>query len=207
MLKEGILDYRRKRNDVFTNQRTVLKGQKLDLKDSTESQKDLRPSSTTNNGQIRKESKEHLNSRDLRDQGEKKDYADFRLEKWQNIAVGDIVKIQKDQMVPADIVVLDAFLCQDKECICYIDTYLVDGNKDLVQKQASSLTKVIAPQKFKGVFDKYRQKLTGKLIYEPHNQDVSYFNGTLKLTKDPQTKPITNQNFIPRGSILKSEGW
>jgi magnesium-transporting ATPase (P-type) len=59
----------------------------------------------------------------------------------------------------------------------------------------------------KGKLNKYKSKLTGKLEYIPPNQDVQKFEGTLKLTKDPQTKGLSFENFIPRGSVLRSEGW
>ena len=127
---------------------------------------------------------------------------------WQDIAVGDILYITKNEMVPADIVVLDTFVYQEKENICYVDTYLVDGNKDMSIKYASSLTRVPPHLKqMKHKFTFYRKKLTGKLEYEVPNMDVNNFYGVLKLNRDPQTKQLNNDNFIPRGSRLKSDGW
>jgi magnesium-transporting ATPase (P-type) len=71
--------------------------------------------------------------------------------------VGDIILVRKDQVIPADILLLDSFLYRDKECICYVDSYLVDGNKDLSKKQASSLTKVPSHfSKMKGKLNKYK---------------------------------------------------
>ena len=43
-------------------------------------------------------------------------------------------------MCPADIVILDAGDIKNKQSICYIDSNLIDGQTNLVEKKASFLT-------------------------------------------------------------------
>jgi magnesium-transporting ATPase (P-type) len=53
---------------------------------------------------------------------------------WRDITVGDILLIKQDEIVPADIIVLDTYLYQDHDNVCHIDTYLVDGFKNQRKK-------------------------------------------------------------------------
>lgn len=47
--------------------------------------------------------------------------------KWKDLKVGDIIKLFKDEMVPADFILLDTNEIRDKQATCLVDTYLVDG--------------------------------------------------------------------------------
>ena len=55
--------------------------------------------------------------------------------------VGDIIKVSKDDIFPADIVILDSSLTKNKENVCYADTHRVDGINEYTEKKAASLTK------------------------------------------------------------------
>jgi len=46
---------------------------------------------------------------------------------WGEIKVGNILKLNKDEVVPADIILLDSNEIKDREAQCLIDTHLVDG--------------------------------------------------------------------------------
>jgi phospholipid-translocating ATPase len=50
---------------------------------------------------------------------------------WQNIKVGDIVKIDKDKEFPADLLLLQAAKGKD---IVYVDTMNLDGETNLKEK-------------------------------------------------------------------------
>lgn len=50
---------------------------------------------------------------------------------WQNIKVGDIVKIDKDKEFPADLLLLQAAKGKD---IVYVDTINLDGETNLKEK-------------------------------------------------------------------------
>jgi hypothetical protein len=53
----------------------------------------------------------------------------------------------------------------------------------------------------------YRTMLNGRIDYERPNSNLSQFNGLIKLNRDPKIHILTNDNFIPKGSIVKSAGW
>ena len=42
--------------------------------------------------------------------------------KWKDVKVGSIIRLYTGDIAPADMVVLDTSLLQNKEAICYIDT-------------------------------------------------------------------------------------
>jgi P-type E1-E2 ATPase len=51
--------------------------------------------------------------------------------KWEDIKVGDIVKIEKDKEFPADLLLLSAAKGKD---IVYVDTMNLDGETNLKEK-------------------------------------------------------------------------
>ena len=56
-------------------------------------------------------------------------------------------------------------------------------------------------------YSEYRKILSGKIEYCPPNLQSKGFTGYIKLKKDPRAEPLSDVNFIPRGSILKNTEW
>ena len=54
--------------------------------------------------------------------------------------IGDIIYLRKENVCPADIIILDASEISGKEVFCYIDTSDVDGIITYTKKKASYLT-------------------------------------------------------------------
>ena len=57
----------------------------------------------------------------------------FQTGKWEDIRVGDIVKIRQDEYFPADMLVLRT---SEKKGVCFIETKNLDGETNLKHKQA-----------------------------------------------------------------------
>ena len=57
----------------------------------------------------------------------------FKLKKWRNIHVGEIVKLKADEFIPADLLILST---SDEKGICYIETKNLDGETNLKIKTA-----------------------------------------------------------------------
>ena len=50
--------------------------------------------------------------------------ATFEEKKWKDIQVGDVVRIESDDFIPADVIVLST---SEPEGLCYIETANLDG--------------------------------------------------------------------------------
>mgnify|MGYP003879473985 FL=1 len=55
--------------------------------------------------------------------------------------VGSIIYLKREDICPADIVILDTSFIKNRENICYVDTKLVDGKTMHLKKKAAALTK------------------------------------------------------------------
>lgn len=112
---------------------------------------------------------------------------------WQHVQVGDIVRLQRDDGIPADIALLHA---TGPNGIAYIDTMALDGETNLKSKQASPL------------FTKRCSDVDGLLstqatvVSEDPNLDLYTYDG--KVTLDGETLPLTHNNVVYRGSTLRN---
>lgn len=53
-------------------------------------------------------------------------------------------------------------------------------------------------------FSERRKTLTGKVEFEAPNKNIEEFNGFFRKKTDTKTELLTNYNFIPRGSIIRT---
>ncbi|RDX84223.1 putative phospholipid-transporting ATPase 9, partial [Mucuna pruriens] len=92
MVKEGIEDWRRKKQDIVVNNRRV-KAHKVD--------------------------------------------GIFEYIAWKNLRVGNIVKVEKDEFFPADLLLLSSSY---EDAVCYVETMNLDGETNLKLKQGLEVT-------------------------------------------------------------------
>jgi phospholipid-translocating ATPase len=113
--------------------------------------------------------------------------------KWQDVKVGDIIKLKRNAAIPADILLLHA---DGPNSIAYIETMALDGETNLKAKQASPLL-----AKRCGTVDSL-VKCNAHVVIEDPNIDLYNFDG--KVTVDGKTLPLTNNEIVYRGSILRN---
>lgn len=118
---------------------------------------------------------------------------------------GDIVFLEKNQEIPADILILDTSEIIDKEAVCYISNKKMNGFYISKQK-ACYLTALPIDSPLKGSFDKYSSILYGSVEYKRDHLKEN-FKGFLKLRKDPKVEVVNNENFLKRGSVLTRTRW
>ena len=124
----------------------------------------------------------------------------FVEKKWKNIQVGNIICVKKDEVVPADMIILESL---DHNHRCYLDYSSVNGVFDsFVMKKACNDTH--APVMKKILFSEYVKNIKGFLKYEEPNSNMHVFNGRLKLESFPRASDIKNENFVMRGSTIKN---
>lgn len=121
---------------------------------------------------------------------EQKDWAET---KWEDIGVGDIVKLARDEAVPADLVLL----CTDgAEGIAYVETMALDGETNLKSKQA-------LPQ-----LARSSRTVEGSASCEAHlvveDPNLNLFDFEGRVTVGNETLPLANNEIIYRGSVLRN---
>nr|CCA16542.1 hypothetical protein SELMODRAFT_168751 [Albugo laibachii Nc14] len=126
----------------------------------------------------------------------------FKLKRWSNVAVGDIIKVENRDLAPADIVILATYRSPDAITtgICYVETKSLDGETNLKIRNAMNVT----------MFDSENinnlHKLRGRIECEHPNNNINTFQGVLILEAG-EKEPITHANTILRGCILRNSKW
>uniref|UniRef100_A0A1A8FKH8 Phospholipid-transporting ATPase n=4 Tax=Nothobranchius korthausae TaxID=1143690 RepID=A0A1A8FKH8_9TELE len=119
----------------------------------------------------------------------------LQSEKWMNVRVGDIIKLENNQFVAADILLL----CSSEPYgLCYIETAELDGETNLKVRQALSVTSDLGDVSKLMDFD-------GEVICEPPNNKLDKFTGTL-LWKDSKYS-LDNEKMLLRGCVLRNTEW
>ncbi|CAF1625502.1 unnamed protein product [Adineta ricciae] len=111
-----------------------------------------------------------------------------------DIKVSDIIIIQKNQRVPADVVLLQT---SDKSGSCFIRTDQLDGETDWKLRIASTLTQSVADLSV-FVTDK---NTSGKIYAEPPSLSIHEFTGVMSWKGD---EPLTAENTLWTGTVLAS---
>ncbi|KAM8885159.1 phospholipid-transporting ATPase ID-like isoform 2-T4 [Spinachia spinachia] len=120
----------------------------------------------------------------------------LRSEKWMDVQVGDIIKLENNQFVTADLLLLSSSEPLD---LVYIETAELDGETNLKVRQALTVT---------GDLGEDVEKLAdfnGEVRCEPPNNRLDRFAGT--LTHAGQKYPLDNEKILLRGCTLRNTGW
>ncbi|KAL4891051.1 hypothetical protein BDV59DRAFT_183114 [Aspergillus ambiguus] len=114
--------------------------------------------------------------------------------KWKDIKVGDVVRLERDQPVPADMVLLHA---DDPNGVAYIETMALDGETNLKNKQPC--------QAVAKVCDSVEGICSNSIHFavEDPNIDLYKFDGNVTVAAGEKL-PLTNNEIIYRGSILRN---
>lgn len=57
---------------------------------------------------------------------------EYQKTAWKRVVVGDFIKLQSDEIIPADLLLLNS---SDANSICHIETANLDGETNLKQKE------------------------------------------------------------------------
>lgn len=112
--------------------------------------------------------------------------------KWMDLRVGDIVKVEKDEFFPADLILLSSSY---DEAICYVETTNLDGETNLKLKQALEVTAQLNEDL---MFLDFRAVVR----CEDPNANLYSFIGRLDL--GGQQHPLSSQQLLLRESKLRN---
>ncbi|NXR69108.1 AT8B2 ATPase, partial [Rhadina sibilatrix] len=119
----------------------------------------------------------------------------LRQEPWMNVRVGDIIKLENNQFVVADLLLLSS---SEPHGLCYIETAELDGETNMKVRQAIPVTAELGDTSQLALFD-------GEVICEPPNNKLDKFGGTLYWKENKY--PLSNQNMLLRGCVLRNTEW
>ncbi|CAH1412999.1 unnamed protein product [Lactuca virosa] len=116
----------------------------------------------------------------------------FSQSKWKDLRVGDLVKVNKDEYFPSDLLLLSSSY---PDGICYVETMNLDGETNLKLKHAfdftSSLNNDTSFHQFKAM-----------VKCEDPNEDLYSFVGSLSY--NGQHHPLSLQQILLRDSKLRN---
>ncbi|KAL1373119.1 hypothetical protein HN51_003131 [Arachis hypogaea] len=116
----------------------------------------------------------------------------FETSKWRNLRVGDIVKVEKDEFFPADLILLSSSY---DDAICYVETMNLDGETNLKLKQALETTSKLQE-------DSNYQNFKAIIKCEDPNANLYTFVGSMEY--EDQQYPLAPQQILLRDSKLRN---
>lgn len=119
----------------------------------------------------------------------------FGYKPWQKIRVGDVVKVEKDQFFPADLLLLSS--CYD-DGICYVETMNLDGETNLKVKRSLEITLPLDD-------DESFKDFSATIRCEDPNPNLYTFVGNIEY--DRQVYPIDPAQILLRDSKLRNTSY
>ncbi|OTB18222.1 hypothetical protein K445DRAFT_55124 [Daldinia sp. EC12] len=189
MAKEGFDDYRRYVLDKTEN---LAPAWVLDPDGTVEKKSSKNPlvSLIKRRSKVREEEE---GMAELQDMGGNREKSPWATIQWQDIRVGDIVRLRRDDSVPADMIILHA---TGHNGVAYIETMALDGETNLKSKHACSLL----AQHCDTIEN--LKNCEAEVVSEDPNADLYKFEG--RVTLNGETRPLTTNDVVYRGSILRN---
>ncbi|XP_023583104.1 phospholipid-transporting ATPase FetA-like [Trichechus manatus latirostris] len=117
-------------------------------------------------------------------------------DKWMNVQVGDIIKLENNHPVTADVLLLSS---SEPYSLTYIETAELDGETNLKVKQAISVTSNMEDNlELLSAFD-------GKVKCEPPNNKLDKFTGI--LTYKGNKYLLDHDKLLLRGCTIRNTDW
>ncbi|XP_060944669.1 phospholipid-transporting ATPase ID [Limanda limanda] len=121
---------------------------------------------------------------------------ELRSERWMNVQVGDIIKLENNQFVTADLLLLSS---SEPLNLVYVETAELDGETNLKVKQALTVTGDL------GDSVDALAGFNGEVCCEPPNNRLDKFKGTMTLSG--QGYSLDNDKVLLRGCTLRNTEW
>ncbi|KAJ9554072.1 hypothetical protein OSB04_018117 [Centaurea solstitialis] len=116
----------------------------------------------------------------------------FESREWKKLRVGDVVKVEKDEFFPADLLLLSSSY---EDAVCYVETMNLDGETNLKLKQSLDATSSINDD---SNFNNFRATIK----CEDPNASLYTFVGTMEFQE--QQYALSPQQLLLRDSKLRN---
>lgn len=118
---------------------------------------------------------------------------------WKSLRVGEMVKIQANETIPCDLVLLRT---SDPNGVAFVQTTNLDGESNLKTRCARLETAELLSTADKMPMP---SMITGKVVCEKPNRNIYGFVGCAEI--DGKQLPLGPSNIILRGCELKNTSW
>ncbi|EPQ57895.1 phospholipid-translocating P-type ATPase [Gloeophyllum trabeum ATCC 11539] len=116
---------------------------------------------------------------------------------WEDVRVGDIVKLKGDESFPADILICAT---SDEENVCYVETKNLDGETNLKSRNAvPALTHMRTAQACVSKENAFH--------VECDRPDVNMYKFNAAVATKQGKFPVDMQNVLLRGTVLRNTEW
>lgn len=115
---------------------------------------------------------------------------------WKEVKIGNIVKIEKDQFFPADLVLLNS---SAPKGLCYVETKNLDGETNL--KHKSSHKDIV----HHCITEEATFTFMSTVTCEKPSDKIYQFEGV--IMHEQKRISLCYDNFLLRGSSLKNTDW
>ena len=116
---------------------------------------------------------------------------------WKQLKTGQIVKVEKDEFFPADLVLLAS---SEPKNLCFVETKNLDGETNLKNKNAPKGIK-----EFKD-FEDAACEFEGEVICETPNDQIYKYEGVIETANGTKIS-LSSDNLLLRGSSLRNTDW
>eukprot|EP00210_Caulerpa_lentillifera_P009184 g8756.t1 len=126
------------------------------------------------------------------------DSDDEEFVKWRDLTVGSIVRVQKNEEIPADLVFLSS---SDPAALCYLETANLDGETNLKLKYCHQSTASCNSSRAL-----IRTLLNSHIECEAPNERLYQFDGSI-VTPMEHRVGLDASNLLLRGCTLRKTDW
>ncbi|KAL4483603.1 hypothetical protein ABPG72_006669 [Tetrahymena utriculariae] len=126
----------------------------------------------------------------------------YKQIKSKDVQIGDIVFVRKNEIFPADIIILDIY-----NSYCSSNNSYSCGKTTQNKIYPIPITHIPKFSKIKGNHFEYKKILTGKIEYVSPAERNAKFEGFIKVSKDPVGTVVAKEHIGLRGSMLEYSDW
>ena len=116
----------------------------------------------------------------------------FEYTAWKNVRVGNIVKVEKDEFFPADLLLLSSSY---DDAVCYVETMNLDGETNLKLKQGLEVTSSLQE-------DLHFLNFKATVKCEDPNANLYSFVGSMDF--EEKNNALSPQQLLLRDSKLRN---